>query len=133
MERAGRVLQKLKLNKHGVSDEQLACAAWAIAVGQTIANRTSAHALVRQRLVVQVEDATWQRQLWTLRSQILRRLEEALGRPLVTEVEFRIAGPQRKPTQVAAAAHPGQVDEADAITDPLFRNLYKAARRKANA
>ena len=133
MERAGRVLQKLKLNKHGVSDEQLACSAWPIAVGRTIANRTVAHALVRTKLVVQVEDATWQRQLWTLRTQILKRLTETLGRPIITEVEFRIAGPQRKPTQLAAAAHSGAADEADAIADPLFRNLYKAARRKANA
>jgi hypothetical protein len=130
MERAGRLLQKLKLTKHGVSDEQLACAAWAIAVGRTIANRTNATALVRSRLVVHVDDATWQRQLWTLRGQILRRLEEALGRQLITEIEFRIAGPQRKPAQTAVAV---ETDEADGISDPLFRNVYKAARRKANA
>ncbi|HYO84483.1 MAG TPA: DUF721 domain-containing protein [Bryobacteraceae bacterium] len=127
------MLQKLKLTGHGVSDEQLACAAWAIAVGKTIANRTSAIALVRSRLVVQVEDATWQRQLWTLRGQILRRVEEALGRALVTEVEFRIAGPQRKPAGTAVPIAAAHADEADAICDPVFRNVYKAARRKANA
>lgn len=132
MERAGRTLARLKLSQHGVSDEKLACAAWAVAVGKTIANHTSAVAMVRTRLVVQVEDAIWQRQLWTLRPQILRRLSEVLGKSVVEEVEFRIAGPQRKPAR-AATAPALFADEADSIRDPMFRVIYKAARRKATA
>lgn len=132
MERAGRGLAKLKLARHGVEDEQLACAAWALAVGKTVARRTTALALVRSRLVIQVEDRTWQRQLWGLRGQILASLADALGRPIVEELEFRIAVPQRKPPQAEAA--PALFgDEADTIRDPMFRNIYKAARRKANA
>lgn len=132
MERAGRVLAKLKLARHGVADEQLACAAWPVAVGKTIARRTTAVNLVRSRLVIQVEDATWQRQLWSLRGQILSRLAEALGRTVVEQLEFRIAVPQRKPVQqeVAPALF---ADEADAIRDPMFRHIYKASRRKAHA
>jgi hypothetical protein len=130
MERAGRVLATLKLARHGVGDEQLACAAWPVAVGKTIANRTSAINLVRSRLVIQVEDSTWQRQLWSLRGQILARLAEVLGSPVVAELEFRISVPQRKPVQTETA--PALLaDEADTIRDPMFRNIYRAARRKA--
>ena len=64
MERAGRVLGKLKLAKQSVSDEELARSAWPAAVGKKIALRTQAVTLVRTRLVVEVEDAVWQRQLW---------------------------------------------------------------------
>ena len=132
MERAGRGLAKLQLARHGVEDEQLACAAWPMAVGKTIARRTTALTLVRNRLVIQVEDKTWQRQLFGLRGQIINRLSEALGRTIVEELEFRIAVPQRKPVQVEMA--PALfADEADSIVDPMFRHIYKAARRKSNA
>ena len=132
MERAGRVLAKLKLARHGVADEQLACAAWPVAVGRSIANRTLPVILVRSRLVIQVEDSIWQRQLWGLRNQILARLREVLGQMIVEELEFRIVAPQRKPAHIAAAVGMS-ADEADAIRDPVFRQIYKAARRKANA
>jgi hypothetical protein len=130
MERAGRVLAKLKTST--LTDEQLACSAWPLAVGKRIANRTTAVALIRNRLVVQVEDSTWQRQLWTLRGQILGSLEKALGTQLVGEVEFRIAVPKRQPARAEAALSPA-LDEADAIRDPVFRSIYKASRRRANA
>lgn len=130
MERAARVLAKLKTGT--LTEEQLACAAWPLAVGKTIANRTSPVALIRNRLVVQVEDATWQRQLWTLRGQIVRSLEKALGTPLVEELEFRIAVAKRRPERAEAPFTPA-IDEADGILDQSFRNIYKASRRKANA
>ena len=99
MERAGRVLGKLKLAKQGVSDEEMARSAWPAAVGKKIALRTHAAGLVRNRLVVEVEDAVWQRQLWTLRNQILQRMEQVLGRKIVDEVEFKIAAPRMKPAR----------------------------------
>ena len=133
MERAGRVLSRLKLASHGVTDEQLACAAWPLAVGKNIANRTTAVSLIRTRLVIQVEDMVWQKQLWTLRYQILKKLEEALGQKLVTEVEFRVhVAPKRQPVRATESRTAG-ADEADGIRDPLFRTIYKAARRKATA
>src|SRR4051812_40565200 len=97
MERAGRVLGNLKLGKHGVSDEEMARSAWPAAIGKKIALRSNATGLVRKRLVVEVEDAVWQRQLWTLRQQILVRLEQVLGRRIVEELEFKVAVPRIKP------------------------------------
>ncbi len=130
MERAGRVLGKLKLTKQGVSDEELAVSAWPAAVGKRLAFRTQASGLVRSRLVIEVEDAVWQRQLWTLREQILVRMEQVLGRKIVHEVEFRIATPRMKPARAEVRT---SEDEADAIRDPLFRSVYKAARKRANS
>lgn len=129
MERAGRVLGKLKLAKQGVSDEEMAQSAWPAAVGKKIALRTHAAGLVRNRLVVEVEDAVWQRQLWTLRNQILQRMEQVLGRKIIDEVEFKIAVPRMKPARAEALISSG--DEADLIRDPVFRSAYKAARKRA--
>ena len=130
MERAGRVLGKLQLAKHGVSDEELAVSAWPAAVGKKIALRTRAAGLVRTRLVVEVEDAVWQRQLWTLRIQILNRLREVLGRSVVEELEFKVAAARMKPARAEVLGASG--DEADLILDATFRSVYKAARKRAN-
>jgi predicted nucleic acid-binding Zn ribbon protein len=135
MERAGRLLGKSKLPGRVISEEQMACSAWPTAVGKRIAARTKATELVRNRLVIEVEDAVWQTQLFTLRTQILRRLEEITARPVVTELEFRIGVPKRAPQREEGTAIPGLlfVDEADAIRDPVLRHNYKAARKRASA
>ena len=125
MERVGRVVGKLKVT----TDEQLAQAAWAQAVGKKITGHTGNVSLVRDRLVVEVEDAIWQRQLFTLRGQILARMEQVMGRNIVRELEFRIAIPRRAPQREERIS----ADDADAIRDPVLRNLYKAARKRAIA
>ncbi len=109
----------------------MACAAWPAAVGKKIAVHTRAIALVRNRLVVEVEDAVWQRQLFSLRRQIIARMEQALGRPIVAELEFRIGVPKRMPQRAETGSR--LLDEADAITDPILRNLYIASRKRARA
>ena len=125
MERAACVLGKL-----GVADEEkLAQAGWPLAVGRRLASRTRPLQLVGTRLVIGVEDAVWQSQLFTLREQILRRLEQVLGRRLVTALEFRVAVPRpgvRREELPARAP-----DEADGIADPVLRSLYKASRKRA--
>ena len=70
MERAGKALAKLKLSD-AISPDQLAFAAWPAAVGARIAVHACPKALVRGSLVVEAEDAIWQRQLFHLRFDIL--------------------------------------------------------------
>src|SRR5689334_21906451 len=96
MERAGRTLAKLKLSGK-ISGDELALAAWPAAVGTRIASHANAVALVRGNLVVEVEDAIWQKQLFHLRHQILRKVHELLGDASVTDVEFRLAVRKRPP------------------------------------
>jgi hypothetical protein len=130
MERAGSALAKLQLKEHGVTDEQLARAAWAPAVGKKIANRTKAVRLVRSRLVVEVEDQLWQRNLFGLRGQIVRRLEQVLGRAIVEQLEFRVAVPRIQPARAESLV---AADDAEGIRDFVLRGIYKSARKKASA
>ena len=133
MERASKLIRTLRLSGDVITSEQLCCAAWPEAVGLKIARHTRPAKLVRTRLVVEVEDATWQRQLFTLTPHILANLERTLGRGLLDDLEFRIV-PRRREPVLAREATPGLfADDADAIADPVMRHLYKLSRKKAQA
>jgi len=133
MERASKLIRGLRLPGDTITAEELACAAWPDAVGKKIASHTRAAKLVRNRLVVEVEDRVWQRQLFALTGQIVRNLERHLGPGLVEEMEFRIV-PRRREPQRANEALPALFrDEADAIADPVMRGIFKASRKKALA
>ena len=132
MERASRLIPGLKLPGEGILAEDLARAAWNQAVGRKIAEHTRAARMVRSRLIVEVEDKTWQRQLFTLTSQILTNLARHLGPGIVQDLEFRIV-PRRRGPDRAEHSSPRLGDEADSISDPVLRVIYKASRKKALA
>lgn len=98
MERASRVLTRWRQTGAELAPEQLARAAYAVAVGTRLAGKSDRQILFGRKLVVDVEDAIWQRQMTGLRSLILDKMRDVLGRELVTEIEFRIA-PPRMPVQ----------------------------------
>jgi len=128
MERASKVLGKLSLPEGTVTQEAMVCAVWASAVGKKIAAHSRAVKLVRTHLIVEVEDAVWQRQLFVLRRQIGRKIEESIGAGIVEDIELRVAPPRIGP--VRAQHSMAQADEADSIADPVLRNLYKASRKR---
>jgi predicted nucleic acid-binding Zn ribbon protein len=134
MERAGKALAKLKLSA-AISPDQLAFAAWPAAVGKRIALHACPLAMVRGTLVVDAEDAIWQKQLFHLRFDILAKLTEVLGGGLVTDLEIRIAktAPRRPPQSAQSHGESVSLDEADRIEDPGMRIVYKNARKKATA
>jgi len=132
MERAGRLISKLKLPPGSVSLEDLACAGWPAAVGLRIAAHARAVSLAGNRLIVEVEDVVWQRQLFVLRKQILKRLEEVLGRSVVADVDFRML-PRRRQPQSADSPRPVKKDDADQIQDPVLRAIYKEKRGRRSA
>lgn len=134
MERAARLIKNKKLSRELVSDEDIMRAVWAAAVGKTIADHTSHLKLVRHNLVVEVEDAIWQRQLHGLSRQIIERLQKLAGSDAVREIEFRIGIPRREAQraetrQSEPSADPA--DEAETIQDPVMRRLYRLSRKKA--
>jgi len=136
MERASKLIRQLSLSGDIITPEQMALAVWPEAVGKRIASHTRAAKLVRTRLVVEVEDSTWQRQLFALTPFIVRNLAKSLGPGLVDDLEFRIVPRRREPqreTQAASAANLPLLDEADAIADPVLRGIYRASRKKALA
>ncbi|BDC50949.1 hypothetical protein F183_A32650 [Bryobacterales bacterium F-183] len=141
MERAGRIIGKLKFPKDLVDPGDMARSAWPAAVGKKIAVKTRAVKLVRNTLVIECADAVWQRQLNTLSGQILRNLENLLGAGVVTELDLRPMTPRRgmqsaatvRPFELGVKPEPISTDEADQIQDPVFRLLYKQSRRRAVA
>ena len=82
---------------------------------------------------MEVEDHTWQRQLFALTPHILNNLEKTLGRGLVEDLEFRIVPRRRDPVLARQAVPALFADDADAIADPVMRDLYKLSRKKALA
>ncbi len=123
MERAGRLIPKLKLSPDIADPELRARAAWAVAVGERIARHTRATALVRDSLIVEVGDQVWQRQLATLEPMLVRNLAQALGEPLVKKIDFRPM-PARRAPQRAESARP-----ASGIEDPVLDLLYREKAR----
>jgi predicted nucleic acid-binding Zn ribbon protein len=100
MERAARLIEKSKLSRQVLSEDDLARAVWPAAVGKAIAAHTSRIKLVRSTLVIEVEDGIWQQQLYRLSSQILDRLRKLTGSDSIQDLEFRIAIPRRQPQRV---------------------------------
>ena len=131
MERAGRVIGKLKLSSKVATPEEMARAAWPAAVGKRLSGRTGRVSLYGTTMVVEVEDAIWQSQLTTLSGQILKKIEKLIGPSAVMKLEFRIGVMRRMPQRVE---NPSPLfDEGDGIQDPVFRQIYIASRRRASA
>jgi len=122
-----------------ISQERIAVAAWKKAVGARLAGRTRALKLVRETLVIEVEDQIWKENLWSLRRHILKNLENAIGAGIVLDLEFRVMPPRRQPARENASREnvpgsgAGLFDEAEAIADPGLRRIYKASRRRETA
>ena len=132
MERASKLIRGLRLPGDTITAEELACAAWPQAVGKNITEHTRAARMVRTRLIIEVEDHIWQRQLFSLSKQILRNLEKAIGPAIVEDLEFRIV-PRRVQPRFATRSVPDSADEANHIADPVLRGIYRASRHKAGA
>ncbi len=137
MEPASRILAACFVNgKPGEADligrDRLACAAWKKAVGKRLAAVTRAQKLVRDRLIVEVDDDIWKANLWSLRGHILHNLEKAIGPGIVGHVEFRVMPPRREPQREIAM--PGVPrDESLDIADPSMRRIYRNAKRRESA
>ena len=137
MERAARLIKKNRLSQSVLSEDDMARAAWPCAVGKAIAAHTGKLWIVRSKLVVEVEDAVWQRQLYPLSAQIVERLRTVTGSDTIQEIEFRVAVPRRQPQRAAALdgspADANPADESDAIRDPVLKRLYRISRKRASA
>lgn len=124
MERAGRLFGKLKLSPELNDPETRARSAWAMAAGKKVARHTRATALVRDTLIVEVEDYIWQQQLARLDHFLIRNLADVLGEKLVKHIDFRPM-PRRIMPQRAESARP-----AGGIEDPILDLLYRESKAK---
>ena len=132
MDQAGRIIAGMKGAAAVTSPERIACGAWKRAVGKRLAVRTKAVKLVRDRLVVEVEDEIWRESLWKLRFQILRNIEKEIGTEIVADLQFVVAPPRREAQRETGPPPTALVapDEADGIADPGLRRVYRNSRRR---
>ena len=130
MERAGCLIPKLKLSPELADPEKRAQAAWALAAGPKIARHTLAAALVRGKLIIEVEDYTWQRQLATLEHFLVRNLRDALGEAIVESLDFRPMPRrtvERRMPQFAVTSRPSG-DIGERIDDPVLAWNYRQSK-----
>lgn len=70
--------------------EAAAIAAWKHAAGEQLKDHTLALSLQDRTLKVAVRDVIWQKQLHSMRGQMLFRINSLLGQPIVGAIEFII-------------------------------------------
>jgi len=142
MERAARLIRKNFSSNQVFSEEEFTRAVWPAAVGRAISAHTVRLKLVRTTLVVEVEDAIWQKQLYPLTRQILDQIRRVTASDMVRDIEFRVAIPRRQPMRTEVrdrTSVPLQdgalspVDEAESIRDPMLKKVYRLSRKKATA
>ena len=139
MERAARLIKNKNVSRELLSDEQMVKAKWPSAVCKAISAHTQTAQIVRGTLIVQVEDAIWQRQLNSLSRQIVGRVQKLLGDTRITDVEFRMAIPRRQPVRVDSRQPDTSdipqacPDEAEGIHDAVLKKVYQLSRKKATA
>jgi hypothetical protein len=87
-----RLLPKL-LNATGANPEMAEVAtkiAWTRAAGDGLRRHAIPFRLFRKTLIVSVADIIWQRQMQSMSSELISRINRLLGRELVEDIEFRI-------------------------------------------
>jgi len=132
MDQASRIIAQWRGASDVITPERIALGAWKKAVGKRLAERTRAVKLVRDRLVVEVEDEVWRKNLWSLRYQILKNLHKAVGAEIVADVEFRVMPARREPQRESLPAL-RPADESMEIADPGLRRIYRSSGRRETA
>jgi hypothetical protein len=70
--------------------EAAALAAWKHGVGEGLQNLAIATKLDDGTLIIEVRDAIWQKQLATMKDQLLFRVNSVLGKAIVKDIELRV-------------------------------------------
>ena len=134
MERAGRILSRLRSASGTLTATQLAASAWPAAVGYRIASRTRVTSFEKGRIVVEAEDVLWQKNLAALTPQILGNLRKHLLESAPVEIEFRVGARRRPPQREDPARSTGLfATDPSGIADPSLDYVYRISRRKAGA
>lgn len=123
--------------------EEIVRAAWPHLAGRQVAARSQVFRLYRETLIVHVPDHTWQKQLRRLEGQLLARVNQLLGRRLVTGMDFRVDAnlaaadsltqppPRKGPAREEAPRRDAELENsARAIADPELRALFLRASQK---
>ena len=126
--------------------EAVVFAAWRRVVGDALAEHAVPVKLDKTKLAVAVSNITWKRHLEDLCSQMIFKLNAALGSPLVTFIDLHVdetavlrgrqkaAGASGREDEFRRAAEaevsPDLIAAAASITDPEFREQFLLAAGK---
>ncbi len=69
-------------------DQYLAIAYWESCVGKEIASHTTPIEVENGIVFVQVDSDTWRNELVFFKHEIIQRLNERIGKPVVQEIKF---------------------------------------------
>ena len=113
---------------------ELVIALWKNVVGETLAQNARPLRMHESTLVLTVSSEAWKKELFSLRFEILKRLERLLGASKVSGLELRV-DPWMTAVNAPAAEQPPSQHAAeltglplDSISDPeLSRSLAAAA------
>jgi len=92
LQRLGNVLQGI-LKKHNIffdSEEQHLLEVWRKAVGPKISVQTRPDRLKRNTLFIKVSSSVWMQQLHILKSEIMEKINQLLGKELIKNIHFSI-------------------------------------------
>jgi predicted nucleic acid-binding Zn ribbon protein len=127
MEQASRILARSNGLSKILDQEQVACRAWAGVVGKKVARSSRAVNLVRGLLTVEVDDDGWKKDLTFLKKDIIGQLAGALGEDVVQDIYFKVIPPRFAPQRQTGRT---LFDDAEAITDPGLRRIYRQSKRR---
>ncbi len=117
------------------ADEIIRCA-WEHLAGRLLAGRTRPLRVFQNRLIVEVPDSSWPRQMRRYESLLIERIGRLLGEKVVTGLEWHVnpalAAPLAAPDQAAEVIPPRIPPQTDAslegaakkIRDPELRQLF---------
>jgi hypothetical protein len=101
--------------------EAAALAAWKHAAGEGLKDHAVPMRLEDRTLVVAVPDKVWQKQLGTMRGQLLFRVNSLLGQPIVSRIEFLV-----DPETARVRAQPKK-ERNDVLDNEVPLELWSAA------
>jgi len=114
--------------------EEFVIALWKHVAGETLAQNARPLRMRESTLVLTVSSEAWKRELFSLRFEILKRLERLLGASKVSRLELRVDPWMTAISAPVAELQPSQTSEEPAglplelISDPeLSRSLAAAA------
>jgi len=106
LQRLGSVLQGV-LKKHNISfdpEEQRLHEVWHKAVGPQISAQTRPDRLRRNTLFVKVSSSAWMQQLHNLKTEIIEKFNQLIGKELVKDIYFSIG---EIPSTLPEKSYPG--------------------------
>ena len=126
-----RLLPKL-LNATGANPEMVEIAAkiaWTRAAGDGLRRHAIPFRLFRKTLVVSVADLIWQKQMQSMSTELISRINKLLGRAVVEDIEFRI---DPATVELVRANSQTRRSSPDKVNGPIPDELISAASEIAD-